>query len=413
MKTRNRMKTVLLAAILVMSMLLTACAQTPSTPAETTYKVTVADATGAPYTTGVVVRFLKDGQQVALQAINDQGVAEKTLATDTYSVELTFTGDADDYYYDKNGLTVSAEKAELTVTLANRTGEQVPLLAAGDEGNPYAYDVNLGSTYVELESGRNYYLFSPQVAGTYQFTTTDDKAAIGYYGAPHFVQQQSVAEVVDNSFSISISASMIGTNGTGTTVIVIGIDKGVNDDCILNIVRTGDPEHSIEDEPWFIYETTAALSLYTLPQGAELGQFDLTKSYTIVYNENDGFYHLDTADGPLVLVHLVEDSEYLSSYNAILEKTGVVKYFFDEDGTFVKKESYSECLMEYIQNSDEERGLYPLTEDLKYIIQQSGDHTGWFARESSLYLFKDADGNPRTDINPETAWMFMCCYLVK
>ena len=411
MKTGNRMKSLLVMVVVLSMLLMAACTQTPTTPAETTYKVTVADAQGAPYTTGVVVRFLKDGQQVAMQAVNENGVAEKALATGDYTVELTFTGDADAYYYDKNGLTLTAEKPELTVTLASKAGEAVPLLYGDDGTITYAQDVAAGSTYVELEQGRNYFLFTPQVAGTYQFTTTDANAVIGYYGAPHFVQEMSAAEVVDNAFSLSISANMIGTNGTGTTVIVVGIDAAEESSCMLSIVRTGDPEHSIADEPWIVYETKAELNLYALPEGAVLGEFDLTANYTLVYNEEDGFYHMNTADGPLVLVHLVEDSKYLSSFNAILEKTGVVKYFFDEEDNFVKKESYSECLMDYIQNSDEERGLYPLTEDLKYIIQQTGDHNGWFDESESLYLFKDADGNPLPGINPETSWLFMCCYI--
>ncbi len=412
MKKTNRIRTLLLVAALVIGMLLmAACTQEPELPAETTYKVTITDANGTPYTTGVVVRFLKDGQQAAMQVVNEQGVAEKTLATGAYTVELQFTGDANDYYYDSTSLKLTADKPELTVTLAARAGEAVPLLYGENGVTTYAHGVGVGSTYVELEDGRNYFLFTPQTPGMYRFTTTDDTAVIGYYGAPHFVQELSAAEVVDNSFSISVRASMIGTNGTGTTVIVVGIDKGDNDSCMLNIVRTGDPEHSIEDEPWFVYEKTTDLELYALPQNALLNNFDLTLDYTLVYNTEDGFYHLNTADGPLVLVHLVEDSEYLASYNTILENTGVVKYFFDEDGKFDKKESYSECLREYIQNSDEERGLYPLTEDLKYIIQQSGDHSGWFDENKSTYLFKDENGNILPGINPEISWLFMCCYI--
>lgn len=412
MKKTNSAK--LLAVLLVLCILLmTACTQEPELPAETTYKVTITDASGAPYTTGVVVRFLKDGQQAAMQVVNDQGVAEKTLATGEYTVELQFTGNANDYYYDSTGLKLTADKPELTVTLAARVGEGVPLLYNDEAVSKYAYPVDVGSTYVELEDGRNYFLFTPQTPGMYQFTTTDATAVIGYYGAPHFVQELSAAEVVNNSFSLSVRASMIGTNGTGTTVIVVGIDKGDNDSCMLNIVRTGDPEHSIEDEPWFVYEAKTEPKPYTLPQGAAFGEFDLTKEYTLVYNEADGFYHLNSADGPLVLVRLGKDSKYLSCFKTILENSGVVKYFFDEEGNFLKKESYSECLLEYIENMDADNGVYPLTEDLKHIIQQRGDHSGWFDPKESLYLFKDANGVEIPGINPETSWLFMCCYIAE
>lgn len=410
----KKMKQLISVLLVGCMLLLAACAAEPEVPAETTYKVSVTNANNDPYTTGVVVRFMKDGQQAAMQVVGENGVAEKTLATGEYTVELTFTGNADDYYYDKTNLKLTAEKPEISVVLAEKAGEAVPLLYGEDGVTTYAYAAGVGSTYVELSEGRNYFLFTPQTPGMYKFTTTDPTAVIGYYGAPHFVQTMSAAEVVDNSFSLSIRASMIGTNGTGTTVIVVGIDKGEKDSCMLNIIRTGDPEHSIEDEPWMIYPAKTEPKPYTLPAGAQIGEFDLTadsSKYDLVYNEADGFYHLNTADGPLVLVRLGQDTKYLASFKAMLEKSGVVKYFFNEDGSFQKKESYSECLLQYIANMDEESGVYPLTEDLKYIIQQRGDHTGWFDPEHSIYLFKDANGINLPGINPEISWLFMCCYI--
>jgi hypothetical protein len=182
----------------------------------------------------------------------------------------------------------------------------------------------------------------------------------------------------------------------------------------LTIKRVGDPIKTIEDEPWTIYETTADLKEYTLPEGATLGEFDLTSStdaYNIVFNEDDGFYHLGSANGPLVLVRLAEDCEYIACFKTILDRSGVSRYFFDDDGKFVKKESYSESLLEYIACVDENEGVYPLTEDLKYIIQQRGEYVGWWDPESATYLFKDMDGNNLTDINNEIAWLLMCCYI--
>jgi len=413
MNLRKRIFALVLTAVMVCA-LFTACQQTEVPPAEMTYKVTVTDAMGVPYTTGVVVRFLQDGKQVAMQVVNNSGVAEKTLATGDYTVELVFTGDAEDYHYEQEGLTLSAQKTELTVVLAQAVNvEPVGLFAGGEEQN--AYYVGTGSTYVELTAGkRNYFLFTPEVAGTYEFSTTNDDAKLGYYGAPHFVQSHSAAEVVDNKFTISVSASMIGTNGTGTTVIIVGIDSTEAENCILNIQRIGDPEHTISDEPWIIYKTTATLSSYKLPAGAVLGEFDLTAktdAYQLVYNETDGFYHLNTVDGPLVLVRLGEKSKYLESFQKILETSGVVKYFFDENEQFVKKESYSECLLEYIACMDEDKGVYPLTKDLMYIIQQRGEHSGWFDPNASMYLFKDVNGEMVPGINTQIAWLFMCCYI--
>lgn len=402
MKNVKTIKLFIVAVCLIL--VLAACGE--KTPAEMTYKVTVTDAIGNPYTSGVVVCFLQNGEQVAMQVMNANGAAEKTLPTGDYTVELMFTGEEAGYYYDKTGLTLSADKTELAVTLSSAS-------LYVESGEVPACHVTAGEHQVTLREGeRNYFLFAPSQPGTYQFTSSDANARIGYYGAPHFVQSLSAAEVVDNSFTISVSQSMIGTGDTGTSVYVIGIDANGVTGCKLSVVRTGDPVHTLADEPWTIYEKTVELSVYTLPQGTVLENFDLTAAsdtYNLVLGA-DGFYHLGSANGPLVFVRLGKDSEYLACFKTIVDKSGVVKYFFDDNDTFVKKESYTECLMEYIACMDEESGVYPLTEDLKYIIQQRGEYSGWFDKDAELYLFKDADGNIIPGVNAEISWLFMCCY---
>lgn len=406
-----------LALLLAAALLLAGCGG--QTPAETLsqeaeYRVTVADALGTPYTTGVIVCFLQNGQQVAMQPVGADGVAAKTLTRGDYTVELVFTGEEGQYHYEKEGLTLTAEQTELTVELAMTVLGEGRTLHAPD-GETLAYSVSDGSNYLPLTDGaRNYFLYTPTTAGTYEFALKGQGVTIGYYGAPHFIQTESAAEVTDNAFSLSIRADMIGTGDTGTTVVVIGVDAAGADSTVLTIQRTGDPQWSVADEPWHIYEPTATLAAYTLPAGAVLKNFDIkaaTDAYTLVYNEADGFYHLDSAEGPLVLVWLGEDTEYLACFQQILDRSGVSKYFYDENGQFLRKESYSECLLEYFNYMDPEAGVYPLTEDLKYIIQQRGDHSGWFDPESQSYLFLDENGNQLPGINNAISWLFMCCYI--
>lgn len=399
----------LIALVLCMSFALCACGGSEKTPAGTDaeYKVTVTDASGSPYTSGVIVRFLQNGEQVAMQAVDATGTASKTMKKGDYTVELVFTG-SEEPYYDKAGLNLTAEKTALEIVLAYTMGSEFDVLhAGGKEVN--AYHVADGSTYVSLTSGeRNYFLYAPTTPGTYEFTS-DNGTQIGYYGGPHFVQETSAVDVNNNVFTISVNAGMVGGN-----VFVIGIDAGEAESCILSIVRTGEPEHTIEDEPWMVYEPTVKLAPYSLPAGASLKNFDLTAAgYKLVLNESDGFYHLDSKDGPLVLVRLDGEVPYLDGFKVILEHSGVTKYFFDEDGAFVKKENYSDCLLKYIENMDADNGVYPLTEDLKYIIQQRGEYSGWFDQNNGLYLFKDENGNLVPGINPEISWLFMCCYIAE
>lgn len=407
MKTTKRIAAALLAVAVSLTLLLTGCG------GEKDYTVMVRDALGNPYTTGVVVRFMQDGQQVAMQACDENGVATKTLPKGEYTVELSFTDSEAEYHYDP-ALTVTAKNRTVEAILAKTvSGEPQVLYVGGDEFDAYA--VTAGCTYVETEAGkRTYVLFTPTQAGTYEFSVTEgSQAVLGYYGAPHFVQEVSNVDVVDGKFTISVSASMIGTGTGGTSVYVLGIDNQ-SEGCVIGIQRTGDPQKTIEDEPWTVYKTTATLSAYSLPADAKIAEFDLTAAtdtYTFVFNEQDGFYHLNDANGPLVLVRLAEDCDYIACFATMLDRSGVTKYFFDENDNFVKKESYSECLLEYIEYVDKTEGVYPLTEDLKYIIQQRGEYVGWWDIDGNSYMFKDANGNNDPTINAEIAWLLMCCYL--
>ncbi len=380
-------------------------------PAETEYAVTVKAPDGTPCTSGVVVKFMQDGEQVAMQVPNANGIAAKILPTGEYTVELAFTGE--EFYYDQTDLALSGTNSDLTVELCNNLdGEAFTLYVAGDEFN--AYDVTTGQTVISLTAGMNYFVFTPTVAGTYDFRPSVDNANIGYHGSPHFVQSANIGEVINNTLTLSVSASGISTSGAGTTQFVLGINAEEDIElCVLSIIRTGDAQPTISDMPWDIYETSVSLAPYTVPAGANLVNFDLKAdtAYNLVFNDDDGFYHLNTADGPLVMVWLTEDPTYMACFNTILDRSDVNRYFFDEEGNCTRKENYTNCLLEYIDCADEEKGVYPLTKDLEYIIKQRGEYVGWWDSTSNGYIFVDRNGNPDLSINPENAWLFMCCYL--
>lgn len=371
------------------------------------YRVVLTDALGNTYQDGIIVKFLQDGQEIAMQVVGEGGVTVKKLPAGEYTVELVYTSTDASYSYDTENVTLTAEDNELQIMMTASTKlETVSLFT--ESGEREAYVVGTGCTNVTLAEGRTYCLFTPDQAGNYEFGVEGDTANVGYYGAPHFVQSNSAVDVVDNKVQISVSAGSLGST------LVIGLDKTGADSCVLTVERIGEPVKTIADEPWHIYQKTAQLSPYTLPSGANLKDFDLTAAtdaYNLVLNEADGFYHLDSADGPLVLVRLAGELEYMATFKTVLDRTGVVKYFYDENNQFVRKESYTECLLEYIPNADENAGVYPLTEDLKYIIRNAGEHSGWWDFSGPGYIFMDEGGNKIANINADIAWLFMCCYL--
>lgn len=399
MKMKN-IKALLLCAVMLFALSLTACGG----GGEAAYKVSVTDAVGTPYA-GVVVKFMQNGQQVAMQITGDNGIAEKTLAKGDYTVELQFTDPNAKYVYDSSNMVLSADKTELNVALSMTLGEEAYELSAGK-----AYYVAEGSTNITLNAeGRSYYIFTPKRTGEYEVSLSGSDAAIGYFGGSvHYVWEESAVEVVDNKFSVSIKDSQLGG-----AIMIIGVDAGEGS-ATLNVVRIGEPAWSVEDEPWTVYNPTVAVAPYTLPAGANLNQFDITGQYTLVLNETDNFYHLDTADGPLVVVQIgntAAETEYLPPFETILEKQGLRRYFYDDAGEFLRKEEYSDCTLKYIENADEASGVYPLTEDLKYIIQQTGIQMGWFDADSHGYLFLDSNGQKVIGVNEDISWLFMCRYL--
>jgi len=399
----------IVAALMCSAMFLVACGG----GGETEYKVTVKDALGNTYGKETIVEFYDGDEKVGMQICDENGVATKTLAKGTYTLKATST---DEVEYAHAETKVTGSKTDVELIVSNKiTTEPELLFVSGDEAD--SYTVSAGCTNVNLVKGeRCYFLFTPVEAGMYEFSVESEaKTDIGYYGAPHFVQENSAAEVKDGKFSLSISENMIGKSNTGTTVIVIGVDSDEDTEAVLCINRTGEPEKTLADEEWTIYEKTVELSKYTMPAGKTLVDFDITSAegYTVVLNEEDGFYHLNDANGPLVVVYLAEDPNhtFLPCFKNILDRSGINKYVFDENDEFVEKISYSECLLEYIEYADDNTGVYPLTEDLKTIIIERGEYVGWWDSESPSFVFKETNGNPIAGLNEEIAWLFMCAYL--
>ncbi len=391
-----------------------------SDSSNTVYSVAVVDVQGNPYTENIVVKFMQNGQQVAMQNVNAEGVASKELEPGNYDVELLFT-DGATYHYDAENLKLTASVTQLQVELAKVVGGATEYLFV-EETEYNAPLMETGCTYVELVAGmRNYFVFVPVQSGIYEFTVHHARATVGYYGSPFYVLETNAGTASgEQSITVEIKDSMIGTGNSGTVQLVIGVDAGdKTENCVLSINRIADYVPMPEELPWTIYESTYTPGKYTLPEGVELKDFDLTASYNLVFNETDGYYHLDSADGPVVLVRLHAELSHGGSFGAILANANVGRYVYDEDGNFLYKELYNDCLLQYLGNLsqgmgsysysggmlDDNHGVYPLTADLAYIIQSYGQYMGWWELGDGDYLFADI-----VNLNVETAWLFMCCY---
>ncbi len=390
----------------------------PTLPGEMTCSVTILDPNGDPVTSGVVVNFISGTDNAAMQIVNGQGVAEKVLPTGTYSVELGFTDSSLSYHYELSE-PLTAEKPSVTIVLSHALQDSSMSLnaysaAKGKYVDYTAHFLGTGCTYVPLDqTDRTYVIFVPQESGMYEFSVLNGTAVLGYYGSEHFVLPESAAVPEDDgSFRINVSKGMIGTEGGGTAMMVLGIDARDNDACILSIQRIGAAELTIDDMPWDVYQTKAELSAFNLPDTVTIQEFDLKKpagSYELV-KDGDGIYHLGAVDGPVVYAKLGCSAVYLDSIQFVIDNAGMYRYFYDENGEFVRKEGYTQSVREYLDVMDQASGLYPLTEDLVYIFKNHGEFVGWWDPNSPGYLFEDGNGDPIPGINHDNAWLFLCCY---
>lgn len=426
MKLTKRSRALMLCALFLCSVLvLCACGEDAPAPSNDTltYQVTVVDGFGNPYTEKVIVKFMQDGTQVAMANVDATGTAKKDLPKGDYTLDIATTESGAVCWFDKNQAVLNTDTTQIQVTMAYApSGEPMSLTAnvpGTDTSKEYeAYSVGTGSAYVALTPGdRSYVIFTPTEGGMYQFTVSG-AAKIGYYGSPHFVQSNNLEEVVDNSFSISVSNSSISSEQTGTARLVIGLDgEGDAEGAILNIQRTGDNAWTIEDEPWKTYQAKREITPYVLPEGVTLKSFDLnapTFAYTLVLNETDRCYHLNSADGPLVFVQLEKEVYGISLKNMVGEiiyQDGVLmesgtapfRYMYNNGQEDFFKEDYTDVLRKYVTNRDQQCGVYPMTEDLYYILTMGIKFIGWCDSENANYRFAE-----HPNVNPELTWLFLC-----
>lgn len=424
---------------------------------EYTLKLTFVDIEHSYHTNADAVKLTATQTQAAVQAGYEMGTLSQHLTINggeraAYTLVISGTSLTVTGVYDKsldgtytcnvveNGLQVNDPVIDIQMDLFKKyvfqtsktNGPQTIVDAENNEvtelvdgtytvmSNEYdAYFVESGSTYVKLtEAGNNYFVFTPKQAGVYQFSVVG-QGTIGSYGTPTFAYSTNDAEITDNTFTKTISQDMIGTNGTGTVELVIGVETETADsNTFLCIQRVGDPPVVVE---WEDYKSTYTPEKYTLPAGSTLVNFDLTQSYTLVYNENDQFYHLNSADGPLVLVRLLSANDYSGfAFGNILFGSNIGTYHYDENGTLIQKILYNNCIQQYLGNitgqgesmkftggkCDDTEGVYPLTKDLEAILRNYGAYMGYWDNTNPGYLFADV-----INLNLESAWLFACCYL--
>lgn len=359
------------------------------------YTVALKDAAGKAIT-DASIKVMKGSSTVYTGNVNSNGVVKFTLEAGDYTVVPTVSG-SNLLYNTGSSCTLSASKTSTTIVFAPKASTQTEELYVGN-----AVKLSIGSVFVELSDEMTYFVFEPVASGIYNISLTNTDASFHYMGASlHFIfDMTSSTDMSNNSFTLTVKENNLGA----IYIIAAQGDKGG----VIAINRIGAAPTDITDIDYIIYEPAKNPPKYTLPSGANLAYVDITgktDDYKLVFNDNDGYYHIGTADGPVALVSLGENTPYIS-YAKMIETSPARAFFYDKDGNFVKKEDYTDCLMKYVESMDPTKEVYPLDADLMYIITNHMNQTGWCNPDEPMFLFVEKE-----NVNLEIAWMFLICYI--
>ena len=354
------------------------------------YTVIVKDGYGKPYK-AVMVRFYAEDGSYTMAEVSDEGVAEIKLIRGNYTVELLF--EKDGMRYSQAGLQLTADVTMTTIVVApGVAGKTVKVTPVGSASTYQAYYLQVGNNFVDVQAlALTYFVFKPTETGIYKFYTNKVGAQVENW--------QTLAQPMENTSGVENNVFTLEVTELGQTY-VIGIDAAYDvTDAIVTVFRV--PDCVVEE---FVGTTVPELP-YTAPVMID-GQYiwlDLTGRYQFVLGE-DGFYHLDTADGPVVLIDL-RGMHYGISIEQLL--TGEMAYYtYDEDGYPIHKKDFSACMNAYLSMVDPVNGMYPLTTDLYEMLNGYGELMGWWDPTSENYLFAAQDL-----LVLDSGWLFLACVM--
>ena len=375
-------------------------AQTPKYPV---VKVFLTD--GTPMGSSIVVLKDASGNTVAMSSLSS-GIAEfKDVALGDYKVELKITKDGDKYYYDEALAVLSADKSELTITVYSKLGSsQVDIYgpAFGEEAGGKAYQVSAGSYAISPKAGMTYYIFTPKKSGNYAISLVGSASAtVGNFGLPNYVLETDISESDGKSFTVEISP--LQGDLSEYTPVVIGINAEIKSDCVLEIKHIGDVADKPEYMPWSEILAKMPLTQFVVDEGKDFVALDIRNPNLKVVLDANGYYHLNTVDGPLVVVKVTVATDYIASFEEICQTSNFGWYHF-ENGKFIKKELFNSLIESYAAICDKTHGVCPLTEELAYAIRMNGEYHDWWDFSTENHIFGD-DANK---VAPAVAWLFAC-----
>ena len=277
--------------------------------------------------------------------------------------------------------------AAATITYAASFEAKVTELA------PVAIDksdvvLTLGANTVDLLENTivSLYDFVPAESGVYTITVGGN-VTVATYG---FAAWNKIADaengVVDHTATAANQTFMIGLTADTPSVTV-------------TIEKTGDYAEIVQNE-YANYEPECPV-ISDFEDPSDLVSIDLNKAHNVVLG-NDGYYHLGTADGPVIFVNLNNEQFTLSvlyDAGAPITMRGI---YTDENGVRHYYDFMAMITDNYYQYS-KGNDYHPLNKDLMIFLKAYGKSQGWYKTNTSGFQVIRSG-----EFLEESAWLASC-----
>ena len=229
------------------------------------------------------------------------------------------------------------------------------------------------------------YCFEPTETGKYVFTSSNGLIALVSTNGMWVTIEPSAETVNASTFTWECTS-------VGQSILIAAIADSETVSITVELKDTEIVEIPVEN-----YENVATPEDFTADFDAELLQyvdtFDDVCDTAVL--GSDGFYHLNSANGPILYVDL--DDALMNLVDAMAY--GQLRYSIIVDGVVVGKVDFNDAFAAYVACADQDTMLYPLTADLMEIYKRLGEYKLWYGE----------DGWIGGDL--EDCWMFACYYM--
>ena len=251
--------------------------------------------------------------------------------------------------------------------------------------------LELGDNNVDLLENTVVSLFDfvPAEPGVYTFTVPEGVTLAQYGYAAWNLMETAEGTSLTITATAAEQTIMIGLSGDVTSVNV-------------NVEKTGNytPPAQIEYEDYVPSNTVE--SDFEEPAGLEA--IDITVEQNVVLGD-DGYYHLGTADGPIVYVNLNNEQFTLALLYDAGAPITMRGTYVDEDGE-EHPYDFMDMITSLYYNYSLENDYHPLNKDLMVFLKAYGTAQGWYGANTSSF-----ESITSGDFNEDSAWL-VSCYIV-